>query len=161
MLSKYIDALGNSRPIFKLNVNFKKDNVDSQMIHRYYPEPDPNDPISQLVCNRYSESLQHNQYVKDYDNIKRSVYSDIKAEMKRFIHRYGGFKNAKQSAIFRFMNSYSTPVQAEDGLVYLYRYCKSLGMGSNGTFAIEPDQKHIDNILALIELMRSNFEPRS
>jgi len=159
MLNDYISKLGNSRPIFKLNVERNKERIDSNLVSEYSPEPDPNDPIDYLVCAHYRENLRDNSYVKDFDQIKKSVLSDIKGEMKRFIDQHGGFKNAKQSAIYRFMNTYNTPVPAMDGLVYLYRYCKSLGMATNGTFPLGVEQKHIDNILAIIELMRSKFEP--
>ena len=159
MIDKYIVELGNSRPIFKLNVNFKKDDIYSTLIETYEPQADPNDPISILVCDRYLESLDGNRFRTNCDEIKKGVYRDIKSEMCKFINNFGGFKNAKQSAIFRFMGAYNTPVLLEDGLVYLYRYTKSLGMAS-GHFPAGTDQKHIDNILAIIELMRSKFEPK-
>ncbi len=164
MLSGYISKLGNSRPIFKLHVDFKKERVDSKLINEYCPVADENDPISVLVCSHFRENLQDDKFVKDYDSIKKSVVQEIKLNLKRFIDCHGGFKNAKQSAIFRFMNSYNTPEPLIDGLVYLYKYCKSLGMATNGTFTAGTtgvEQKHIDNILAIIELMRSKFEPKS
>lgn len=161
MLDKYISALGSSRPIFTLNVSHDKDDVHSRLVEEYVPVPDPNDPISVLVCAAFAEKLSDNKFVPDSYYIKDSVYRTIKREMRMFITKHGGFKNANQSAIFRFMSAMrDTPGPATDGLVYLYRYSKSLGMAINGDFPVGVDQKHIDNMLAIIELMRSKFETK-
>ena len=157
MLNKYISELGNSRPIFKLNVAFKKDRVNSTIVKQYVPEIDPNDSMSSLLSHGFCENLRGDKFVKDYDQIKKNVATVIKSEMKKFIQTYGGYKNAKQSAIFRFMSMYNTTDPVLDGLVYLYKYSRSLKIANSGS-PTDAEQKHIDNILAIIELMRSKFE---
>jgi hypothetical protein len=110
------------------------------------------------------ERLVGDKYIKDYEGIEKAVIMGIKNEFKKFIVCYGGFKNARQSGIHRFLNTYATPPpEVVDGLVYLYRYARLHGM-SGGTMIgafTDTDQKHIDNILAILELMRSKFEPKS
>ena len=158
MLDAYISKLGNSRPIFNLSITHNKERVVSRLVEVYSPTPDLNDPISILVCNRFIETLSGFDFITESEHMKKGVVNDIKSEMKKFIYAYGGYKNAKQSAVFRLMNIYSTPEPMINGLVYLYRHCKSLGM-INGVLP-STDQKQIDNILAIIELMRSKFEPK-
>lgn len=160
MIRDYITKLGNSRPIFSLRLNDRKSGVYSKLVERYFPVSlESSDPIEQLVVTSYSETLRGNEFTKDIDQMEKSVLSLIRQEFKRFVTNYGGYKKAKQSSVFRFLNTYSVPHGAVDGFVYLYRYAKSHGM-ANGAMPFGTDQKHIDNILAILELMRSNFEPK-
>lgn len=162
MLDEYINRLGNSRPIFKLRISGNKSRIDSILVDPYCPKvSNPSDPLDFLVCDNYEEILRNGEYVKNRESIKRSCYEDIKKEFRNFISRYGGYKNPRQSSVHRWLGNYSTPSPAETGLVYLYKYAKSIGM-INGSLpsGLNVDEKHKENILSILEMMRVKYEPK-
>ena len=160
-LKTTIDKFGNSRPIFKLEVTGSKTRVESRLVSHYLPNFDNSDALAALVAQCYEENLVGDAFEKNYEAITRDSMSQIKLVASHFITVHGGYKNARQSAVFRFLGTYTLPDEANRGLVYLYVYMKSLNMEDNGWFPAGTDDKHIDNIIAILELMRSKFESRS
>lgn len=158
ILQDYIRQLGNSEPIFQLSLTNGGTRIDRRLVNRYVPKAAAGDPISEIVCRSYQESFHNVAYRKNEREMQRAVIDDVRRQFRQFIENYGGFKNARQSSIYRFMatSSYNIIDEHSDGLIMLYRYARERGMQSHGaTMIAGPDR---DNVLAIIEAMRTKYE---
>jgi hypothetical protein len=159
MLEQYIRRLGNSRPIFRLQMREGSSRIDRVLVNKYVPTVIPGDAVSTIVRKNYQESFGSGRFKTSERDMIRSCVDDVKRVLRNFIDQYGGYKNARQSSIYRFMclSSYSITDEHIDGLIMLYQYGCTLGLTESGKIGGGND-KHIVNILSIIELMRTKYE---
>jgi len=155
-LESYIQSLDNSAPIFHLRLQEGGNRITRSVAKQYRPTPVPGDFISYLVSRHFQESFMNGAFRKNTREIQRAVIDDIHRAFRQLIENYGGFKNARQSLLYRFIARSSSNLIDEhvDGLIMLYAYARKNGMDEMHRM---PEGVHRDNVLGILEAMRVKY----
>jgi len=160
-LIKYTDEFKTSRPIFSLKISDSGNTCNTGKINDnvYRPEPIEGDILSMLVCKCYEESFSSTNgiYQINKDKITEKAMAYIRNEVPKFLDKNLPMKSPRQSKLYRwaYRNLPRFP-EFNDGLILLYTYMHTY-CTINLTIPHE-HQKHLDNILAILEAMRKRYD---
>lgn len=148
-LDDYVKNLGSSKAIFKIT-KFE-DGIQigiNDPIFAYKPPIIEGDKISELVAANYEESFNStfNSMVVDKERIKTKCLHKMRAALLNLIVKNAGLKNPRQSKLYRWVDYNSNSNKFHDGITMLWSYYENN----------KDSQKHIDNVMAILNLMEKH-----
>lgn len=153
---------GKSRPVFRLTRSSRNDTINANVstpVHKYRPQPEEGNILSELVCSHFSESFNPHDgefRVDPYEIAKRAM-EDIRGSIPTFLEKNLEMRNPRQSKLYRwYYRNLPNSYDFNDTLVMVYKYMRSFSDESMKA----SDLAHINNPVALLTAIMEKYEER-
>jgi hypothetical protein len=160
-LEEVAKLFGVSKAVFKGKFIQGDTSIDFSLRDKYWPDASQfKDPIAKLLAKAYDERFDTVQRKFVHHFSFEQIYKKIVDDIRKFYVDHSPLKNPKQSTLYKWLdlhdnNRYSHP--ASEGFIALYRYIHgNSGIGTVGGNA--PINTTVENVLAILELMKEKYE---
>lgn len=163
-LHALIDRFEVSRPIFRLTVSAKNDNIEANVGHpieRYRPVADQSNVLDILVVDCYGEyfNISIGEFLIDKNHIAERAMSAIRSNIRMFLERNLEMKNPRQSKLYRWTyRGMPSTIEFNDILVTLYKYIRSFT--DEDMRASDGKILHVNNTIALMTAMEEKYSEK-
>jgi hypothetical protein len=159
VIKSFTSRLIASKPIFR--VDGDKHDVRLVKAEKAVQDIDLNDDVGFLVISNLQETFNEStlKNVIDIDSIERQTFSSCLGGVRKFYENNCGLKKPRQSKAYGWLYHYSfsnAEDKLRDSIVLLYKYIQKIYRDT----ANDNKKEHVENVLNVIELLRSKYEGR-
>lgn len=151
-------TFGVSEPVFTISVHSGSGDLQFDVKNEYRPA-ESMDPVYNLMAGTYSERLAKEQRRFEANVDTNMVYDRIVDTIRRVVVNASPLKNPRQSKLYKWLCErdpmYNNPSTV--GFIALYRYI----IAEHLQDAVDSENPHAKNVLAVLELMREKYEVKS